>query len=91
MLRQCILQIQILKARISERLVVLPQEHRLREASLVLKSGVVGIDFALGLHNDGLVDLAVSPLENQEVRRVDTDILPPAAALLVALDPELGH
>ena len=82
MLRHRVRQIQILKSRISERLVILPQELRFYEVALVLKGGIVGIDLAFGFHDDGLMDLAVSALEDQEVRRVHADIQPPAATLL---------
>ena len=49
--RHGILQIQILKPLIAERGVVLTQELGLHKGTLILKCGVIGIDFPLCLHN----------------------------------------
>src|SRR5699024_6411740 len=71
--------------------VVLTEELRLHKSPLVLELGIAGIDFALGLGNQHLVDHIVLPLENQEVRSVYPHILPAAPAVPVALDLKLGQ
>lgn len=88
---QSILQIEILKPRVAERLIVIAGELRFHEGALVPECRVICINTALGFHDNGFVDFTILALENEEVRRVHSNISPAAARAPVALDLELRH
>ena len=88
---QSILQIEILKSLIAERLIVIAGELHFHKSPLILECRVIGINTALGFHDNGFVDFIILALENEEVRRVHSNISPAAARAPVALDLELRH
>ena len=88
---QSILQIEILKPCVAERLIVIAGELHFHKSPLILECRVIGINTALGFHDNGLVDFIILALENEEVRRVHSNISPAAARAPVALDLELRH
>ena len=88
---QSILQIEILKSCVAERLIVIAGELHFHKSPLILERRVIGINTALGFHDNGLVNFTIFALENEEVRRVHSNISPATVQALIALDLKFCH
>ena len=84
-----IFKVQVIKPLIPKRSVVLLGKLCFHEPPLCLKFRIIGINLALGLHDDCLVYLPFPTLNNQEVRCIQPDILPGSFDGLIAFDLEL--
>src|SRR6266508_2659089 len=86
-----IAQVKIIKAAITEFLVVHSNKFCFHKLSTLGKTLLIGEAAAFGFYNHGPMNLLPSSLQQQEVRRVFTDSRPGAFCFLETLDLEVGQ